>query len=61
MTTFTTEDRLNSIITDPNWYQNMEDIISLLRDQIHAQNSEIQRLNQFIRDLESKLYGGTSQ
>jgi hypothetical protein len=54
MTTFTTEDRLNS-------YQDYEDRIALLLDQIHAQNSEIIRLNQFIKDLEAKVYGGTTQ
>jgi hypothetical protein len=54
MTTFTTEDRLNSS-------QDYEDIIALLRDQIHAQNSEIVRLQQCIKDLESKVYGGTTQ
>ena len=54
MTTFTTEDRLNS-------YQDYEDRIALLLDQIHAQNSEIIRLNQFIKDLETKVYGGTTQ
>jgi hypothetical protein len=54
MTTFTTEDRLNS-------YQDYEDRIALLLDQIHAQNSEIVRLQQCVKNLESKVYGGTTQ
>jgi hypothetical protein len=54
MTTFTTEDRLNS-------FQDYEDKIVFLTEQIHAQNSEIIRLNQCIKDLEVKVYGGTTQ
>jgi hypothetical protein len=53
MTTFTTEDRLKA--------QDSDDRIALLLDQIHAQNSEIIRLNQYIRELEAKVYGGTTQ
>lgn len=53
MTTFTTEDRMKA--------ENSDDRIALLTDQIHAQNSEIIRLKQYIKELEAKVYGGTTQ
>jgi len=39
----------------------LESTIEVLRDQIHAMNSEIMRLNKIIRDLESKLFGGITK
>jgi hypothetical protein len=53
MTTFTTEDRIKA--------ENSDDQIVMLKEQLHAQNSEIIRLNQYIRELEAKVYGGTTQ
>jgi hypothetical protein len=67
MTTFTTEDRLNALpassepIPFAGWVENMDDIVALLRDQIHAMQSEINRLNQYIKDLEAKVYGGNTK
>ncbi len=62
MTSFTTEDRLNAEkngepIPFAGWIYSMDDQVFLLRDQIHAQNSEIIRLNERVRYLESILYG----
>jgi hypothetical protein len=53
MTTFTTEDRIKA--------EDSDDQIAMLKEQLHAQNSEIIRLNQYIRELEAKVYGGTTQ
>ena len=61
MTTFTTEDRLNVIpskepIPFAGWMDTMDDIVTMLREQIHAQQSEMMRLNERIRYLESLVY-----
>jgi polyhydroxyalkanoate synthesis regulator phasin len=44
MTTFTTEDRQKA--------EDKEDLEQMLREQIHAQQAEIQRLKRKIRELE---------
>ena len=54
MTSFTTEDRLNAQkepVPFAGWVDTMDDIVALLRDQIHAMDSEIARLNDHIRSL----------
>ena len=69
MTSFTTEDRLNAEkepVPFAGWIysttgHSLELTIEVLRDQIHAMNSEIMRLNKIIRDLESKLFGGITK
>jgi len=69
MTSFTTEDRLNAEkepVPFAGWIysttgHSLESTIEVLRDQIHAMNSEIMRLNKIIRDLESKLFGGITK
>jgi len=64
MTSFTTEDRLNAQkepVPFAGWVDTMDDIVALLRDQIHAMDSEIARLNDHIRNLEAKLYGGNTK
>jgi len=69
MTSFTTEDRLNAEkepVPFAGWIysttgHSLESTIEILRDQIHAMNSEIMRLNKIIRDLESKLFGGITK
>ena len=69
MTSFTTEDRLNADkepVPFAGWIysttgHSLESTIEVLRDQIHAMNSEIMRLNKIIRDLESKLFGGITK
>jgi len=69
MTSFTTEDRLNAEkepVPFAGWIysttgHSLESTIEVLRDQIHAMNSEIMRLNEIIRDLESKLFGGITK
>jgi len=64
MTSFTTEDRLNAEkepVPFAGWIYSMDDTVALLKDQIHAMNSEIMRLNEIIRDLESKLFGGITK
>jgi hypothetical protein len=67
MTSFTTDDRLNAEkdaepIPFAGWIysnteQSLESTVELLRDQVHAQNSEIIRLSERVRYLESILYG----
>ena len=64
MTSFTTEDRLNAEkepVPFAGWINSMDDIIEILREQLHVQNSEIIRLNERIRQLESELYGGNTK
>lgn len=60
MTTFTTEDRQSVYKEEPipfaGWVTYMDEVVMVLRDQIHAQQSEIERLNERIRYLESQLY-----
>ena len=65
MTTFTSEDRANASLhyEEPipfaGWVTYMDEVVMVLRDQIKAQQSEINRLNEHIRHLESKLHGGS--
>ena len=69
MTSFTTEDRLSAEqepIPFAGWIysttgHSLESTIEVLRDQIHAMNSEINRLNAYIKELEAKVYGGTTK
>ena len=69
MTSFTTEDRLSAEkepIPFAGWIysttgHSLESTIEVLRDQIHAMNSEIIRLNAYAKELEAKVYGGTTK
>jgi len=64
MTSFTTEDRLSAEqepVPFAGWMDTMYDQVLLLRDQIHAMNSEIIRLNAYVKELEAKVYGGTTK
>jgi hypothetical protein len=69
MTSFTTEDRLSAEqepIPFAGWMysttgHSLESKIAVLQDQIHAMNSEIIRLNTYVRELEAKVYGGTTK
>jgi|CryBogDrversion2_4_1035264.scaffolds.fasta_scaffold167826_1 hypothetical protein len=64
MTSFTTEDRLNAEkegVPFAGWIYSSDEIVEMLREQLHAQNSEIIRLNERVRQLESQLYGGNTK
>lgn len=69
MTSFTTEDRISAEqepIPFAGWIysttgHSLESTIEVLTDQIHAMNSEINRLNIYVRELETKVFGGVTK
>lgn len=69
MTSFTIEDRISAEqepIPFAGWIysttgHSLESTIEVLRDQIHAMNSEINRLNIYVRELETKVFGGVTK